>query len=182
MVATGDARQTRQVPIDEAARLLGLSRRTIERRLNRGTLTGSKTGGRWLVDVPPSELTTTATRQEADTGEVDVPVSHLSGVSQRAEALAVQLAEATVRGDALAAQVSQLSGQLAEVTRQCDSLAAQVSQLSATGDVLRQRVEELTSERDYLRSALAAALTLQQKALPERTEQGRHWWWPWGRP
>lgn len=160
MIATSDGQQVRQVPIDEAVSLLHLSRRTIERRLARGTLAGTKDGGRWLVDVPLADMTATEVRQGVDSGEVD--------------RLRLQLAEAT-------AKLADMAEQVADLTRQHDSLTQQLADMTATGDVLRQRVDELTSERDYLRSALAAALTLQQKALPERTETGRRWWWPFGK-
>jgi len=38
-------------------------------------------------------------------------------------------------------------------------------------------LEQLTGERDYLRQALAAALTLQQKTLPKPS--GNPWWQFW---
>src|SRR5690242_19258348 len=48
----GDRTMTRHLPIDDAARVLGVSRKTIERRLKSGTLTGHLDGRRWLVAVP----------------------------------------------------------------------------------------------------------------------------------
>jgi len=67
---------TRQVPLSEAARLLKVSRRTVERRLSTGTLEGRKEGGQWLVVVPcappdvPQPMTdpTTPIRQDAGIG------------------------------------------------------------------------------------------------------------------
>jgi hypothetical protein len=64
------------------------------------------------------------------------------------------------------------AAQLAQALAQCDSLRAEC-------DLLRQRVADLAGERDYLRQALAAALTLQQKALPKPS--GRPWWQFWRR-
>jgi excisionase family DNA binding protein len=62
--------------------------------------------------------------------------------------------------------------QLAQALAECDRLRHEA-------DMLRQRAEDLVSERDYLRQALAAALTTTQKLLPERT--GRPWWAFWKR-
>jgi len=56
-------------------------------------------------------------------------------------------------------------------------LQTQIAALRAELDKCQALAEQLTGERDYLRQALAAALTLQQKALPERT--GRTWWAFW---
>ena len=123
----------RQVSLDDAAHILNLSRRTVQRRLADGSLTGQKVAGRWLVDVPDD----TVISQEGDTGTVV----------------------------ALQAQVTQLS-------QERDGLARD------RGEMARQ-IEALTGERDYLRSALAAALTLQQKALPAPRE--RPWWQFWKR-
>ena len=54
---------------------------------------------------------------------------------------------------------------------------AQLAERHGECALLRQRVADLVSERDYLRQALAAALTTTQKLLPERT--GRSWWQFW---
>lgn len=43
---------TRHLSIDDAARVLGVSRKTVERRLKSGTLTGHLDGRRWRVAVP----------------------------------------------------------------------------------------------------------------------------------
>ena len=122
----------RQVSVTEAARLLGVSRRTIERRVKDGTLTVTRDGRRRLVALP--EGASTVTEDGTDTTE---------------------------------ARLSQTLAQCAELSAECA--------------VLRQRVADVTTDRDYLRSALAAALTLQQKALPERTEQRAAWWQFWRR-
>jgi excisionase family DNA binding protein len=117
MAGMSDTPETRQVSIDEAAQILGLSRRTIERRLTDGRLSGHRQGVRWLVDVPVSHDAPTPFPDRRD--------------------------DAKTR-------------KLSEVTRERDELA--------------RRVADLEGERDYLRQALAAALTLSQQLLPERAE------------
>ncbi len=52
MDITNDISQVRQMSLDEAAVVLGVSRRTVQRRLKEGALTGQKRAGRWLVNVP----------------------------------------------------------------------------------------------------------------------------------
>lgn len=58
-------------------------------------------------------------------------------------------------------------------------LQTETLRLQAEVDKLSEIVRQLTGERDYLRQALAAALTAQQKALPEHT--ARPWWALWRR-
>lgn len=58
---------------------------------------------------------------------------------------------------------SDLTRQLSEVTQERDTLARQVGALT-------EKLEAVTGERDYLRDALAASLTLSQRLLPERAE------------
>ena len=52
METTNDISQVRQMSLGGAAVVLGVSRRTIQRRLKEGALTGQKRAGRWLVNVP----------------------------------------------------------------------------------------------------------------------------------
>ena len=74
----------RRIPLQEAARLLGLNERTVRRRLRAGTLDGVKddASGRWLVTMP----------DDTDIGP-DTPDADLR---QRVAVLEVQL-EATRR-------------------------------------------------------------------------------------
>lgn len=138
---------TRQVPISEAAWLLKVSRRTVERRLSAGLLTGRKVGGHWLVDVPhivPNVVPQPPTpiRQDIDKPNADV---HNPDI------------------DVLRARVSELCDTLttekAEAIREADALAVQVSELDWEKAGLVEKLGDVTGERDYLRNALAAALT-----------------------
>lgn len=52
MNVTDPISQVRSVSFDEAANLLGVSRRTVQRRLRDGTLAGHRHSGRWFVDMP----------------------------------------------------------------------------------------------------------------------------------
>lgn len=110
--------------IDDAARALGISSRTIRRRLNSGELAGERRGREWLVrmpDVAPSEVDT------------------LRDTVQR-------------------------------LTDNVTSLSKRLSDVEAERDRARELLEAVTGERDYLRQAHAAALSLSQRLLPERTE------------
>ena len=78
------------MPLDEAAKALGLSRRTVQRRLAAGTLTGRKQGTIWLVDVPtttPAAITDALMVRLADTER------HLADVTRERDTLARQLAD-----------------------------------------------------------------------------------------
>ena len=57
---------------------------------------------------------------------------------------------------------------------------AQCAEPGSECAMLRQRVADVVSDRDYLRQALAAALTTTQKLLPERIPS-RPWWQFWRR-
>ena len=94
--------------------------------------------------------------------------------------LTARLADLTDQRDTVAVLVADLAQQVAGLSERC---AAQVRQVADLGRDLAERarqVEALTQERDYLRQAHAAALTLTQRLLPERTDP-RHWRWPWQR-
>ena len=82
--------ETTPLPLDEAAKALGLSRRTVQRRLAAGTLTGRKQGTIWLVDVPtttPAAMTDALRVRLADTER------HLADVTREYDSLARQLAD-----------------------------------------------------------------------------------------
>lgn len=132
--------ETRQVPLTEAARLLGISRRTAQRRLESGALTGAKVGARWYVDVV-AEPTEPPTAPEPLTVAPTV---------------------------ALLVEVIDLRATLAEVSADRDELRHESA-------LLRTKLDSAESERDYLRSALAASLTLGQRLLPERTASIPRW-------
>jgi excisionase family DNA binding protein len=139
--------ETHRLPLTEAARLLGISRRTAQRRLESGALTGAKVGARWFVDVVTEPL---AEPTEPESRALDPAV-------------------------ALLAEVSALRSTLAEVVSDRDSLRHESA-------LLRAKLDSAESERDYLRSALAASLTLgqSQRLLPERAAS-RAWWQVWRR-
>lgn len=67
----------------------------------------------------------------------------------------------------------------AEATPDAADMAAEIAALQAQLQACQALAAEVTGERDYLRQALAAALTLQQKQLTEHT--GRTWWQFWKR-
>jgi ribosomal protein S15P/S13E len=130
-----DTPETQQVSIQDACRLLRLSRRTVQRRLADGTLTGRKEAGKWVVDVP---LTRPEGSQEQDRSAIDV----------------------------LTAQVGTLTAQLAQLTQQNEQL---------TG-----HIDTLEKDKEFLQSALAAALTI-QKQIASTVEIGRRPWYKfWG--
>lgn len=60
----------REVTVKEAATVLGLSREGVRKRLQRGTLSGRKTGMSWTVFLPAGpRMRDTSTVQEQDTGQ-----------------------------------------------------------------------------------------------------------------
>jgi len=56
-------------------------------------------------------------------------------------------------------------------------MTVEVARLQAQVDKLTVLVDQLTGERDYLRSALASALRLQQAAI--EAPKARQWWQFW---
>jgi excisionase family DNA binding protein len=52
--------QTTALPLPQAAKALGLTTRTVLRQVAAGRLSGTKTGGRWVIDVPASLASATA--------------------------------------------------------------------------------------------------------------------------
>ena len=68
----------------------------------------------------------------------------------------------------------------AQATPGTPDMTAKVAELEASVRHLQAMLEQVTGERDYLRSALAASLTTTQKLLPERSGQ-RPWWAFWRR-
>lgn len=94
---------SRQVPLDEAAQVLGVSRRTVERRVKAGTLATTFVEGRKLV-ILSDELLDATTDDESDvrpTGAADATVAELA-------ALRAQLAAVTEERDFLRVTVSRL--------------------------------------------------------------------------
>lgn len=68
----------------------------------------------------------------------------------------------------------------ATATPDMPDMATKVAELEADVRRLQALLEQVTGERDYLRSALAASLSTTAKLLPERSGQ-RPWWRFWRR-
>lgn len=155
MDITNDISQVLQMSLDEAAVVLGVSRRTIQRRLKEGALTGQKRGGRWLVNVPSIATVDT-------TG--DAPQMQQLSLNAAADLLSVsvrtvqrRLREGTLTGqkragrwfvnvphapaeDRVAQFSATLSHQSEEVTRERDTLSESLERLA-------RRVEHLETVR-----------------------------------
>jgi len=120
--------ETTPLPLDEAAKALGLSRRTVQRRLAAGTLTGRKQGTIWLVDVPtttPAAMTDALRVRLADT------VRHLADVTRER--------------DSLAGSVPALARQLADSERELSHAQERLTATEGERDYLRQLAAALTS-------------------------------------
>lgn len=62
--------------------------------------------------------------------------------------------------------------------------AVQIAELRAQVSAQKALIEQLTSERDFLRQALASAMSSQQKLIEaggQGAAGGRRWWWPWSK-
>lgn len=88
--------KVREVPMSEAIRVLGVSRRTVQRMLKDGTLKGRKQGGRWAISLP-----------------VDAQAVGESALSD----LRAQLAKVTQERDTLAQRVADLESDKAWLQR-----------------------------------------------------------------
>lgn len=129
---TTSIRQTRQVTIDQAAFILGLSRRTVERRLANGALSGVKVGQKWLVDVPVTDNDTSqeSNRHNSDgqpTGEIDIDI------------LRVQLAD--------------MSQKIADLSHERDSLLRQVSDLTTDKEYLKNQLTLMARQAEQAMQA-----------------------------
>lgn len=110
----------RTVPIDEAVGILGVSRRTIERRLAKGELAGRRDGRAWLVELPATapteveelrarvvELTANVKQLTATDGQTHARLAELEKALAVAEArLESAEAERTYLRQALAASLT----------------------------------------------------------------------------
>lgn len=151
---------TRQLPIDDAARALGISRRTIQRRLAAGELHGVKVGSRWLVDVVD------VIGVDSDMGESP------RGDDNHAIDLAMaELAAMTVERDSLARQVDSLTRERDDIARDKAELARQVDELAEQRTYLRKLLD---NQHDYL-GVLAGTIAKNLPLLTERTDS-RPWW------
>jgi len=116
-----DAPQTRQVSIDEAARILGLSRRTVERRLTSGRQSGRKDGGRWLVDVTIDAATVQREQADHDRRAIDELTRKVAELTHQAEALTDERDALTRRIDELLADRESWRQQAAMASANCQA-------------------------------------------------------------
>jgi len=93
--ANGTAPRTTRLPIDDAARVLGISRATVRRRLRSGGLKGAQVttphGAKWLVDVPthlaaaPAESVDTQGESNPPAREVELLQAHVDDLRRQLE-------------------------------------------------------------------------------------------------
>jgi len=74
-----------------------------------------------------------------------------------------------------------LTAKLEQLTATVEQLTDRLTAVEAERDQAKALLEAVTSERDYLRQAHAASLTLSTRLLPERTETRPSWWRVWRR-
>jgi excisionase family DNA binding protein len=141
--ATHDAPAGDIVTITEAARLLGISVRTVQRRLDAGTLEAVEDEGKRLVRLPSD-----ATAQAIGYTSHDAP-----GMSS-----------GTPHG-ATGNTTAQATTAASDATR--DASGELVAELRDQVKFLRSQVEEHARAEAELRAALREALRMQAKALPE---------------
>lgn len=130
---TGQGAQMPQLPIDKAARRLGISLRALQRILKTGALSAKKVDGHWLIDIPGSDQATPvgntdiAPRKTPSTAPdaLDRPKARPAGPQEPDMALGIRLLQMEVRRlrgalDATTAERDRLIGQLERVTTQLD--------------------------------------------------------------
>lgn len=113
--------ETHQVDIQEACRLLNVSRSTVLRRIQSGQLTGQKVSGKWLVDIPENAQTDTTA------GSADL-LSRMTMLEQERAFLSAQveqlqedkryLQDALAREQMVSASIRQLLPEQATVTQE----------------------------------------------------------------
>jgi len=75
-----------------------------------------------------------------------------------------------------------LTAKLEQLTATVEQLTARLTAVEAERDQAKALLEAAIGERDYLRQAHAASLTLSTRLLPERAESAnRPWWKVWRR-
>jgi excisionase family DNA binding protein len=169
-----------RVPIDEAARILGVSRPTIRRRLRSGGLKGTQVstphGPKWLVEVPTphdSPVEESATPQgspaENPTGGQATPTREVELLQAHVDDLRRQLEDRT-------REVRELHTLLAQAQQQAQRLLTD-SQLggrvSTHGDSAGTQAESPAPE--------SSAPETPSAPPPKGGLTGRRWWrWLWG--
>jgi len=89
----------RTVSIDEAVGILGVSRRTIERRLAKGELAGRRDGRVWLVELPAA-APTEAEELRARVVELTANIEQLTATDGQTRARLVELEKALAVAEA----------------------------------------------------------------------------------
>jgi len=97
------------------------------------------------------------------------------GVSQRTVRRWAQIGKLPIRRDCRP-HVVDIAGQTPDTS---DAVAGQVGDLEAEIARLREHVQELVQERDYLRMLAGSLAQGQQRMLEARPR--RQWRWPWQR-
>jgi multidrug efflux pump subunit AcrA (membrane-fusion protein) len=147
------------VPKEEAARLLGVSVDTVERKLKRGEFNGKQDprprGWRWLVEVPQDVAT-------AETSEA--PASNPANAPADAHAN---------EAEALRELIDTVKDEVAELRRQLQSQAESYQQQLEAKD---QQLEAKDKQIEQLHILLQQA----QAALPVPRDN-RPWWRFWRR-
>ena len=150
-MATGDALRTRQVSLPEACTILGLSRRTVERRLATHELNGVKVGSRWLVDVPADAQATP-------------------------EPKPVDVAELTRQVVSLQAESHRLNAEVTRLTTLADQQMRTIGVLTATNAELVSRIPRLPAPAPE-----TSAPVVEHTPAPAETAEPRRWRWFWQR-
>jgi excisionase family DNA binding protein len=155
------------ITLAEAARRTGLSRRTIGRMLEAGTLRGDRDGTTWRVD--PTSLPKQARRVEVDTVpqvEVDRLTAEVDAERARAdhaEAVAAERRQTAER----------LTVELDSWRRRAEVAEAVAAERQATLDVITPAVQSLRSALDAATNAIGGS-----RPVVTATELAprRRWW------
>jgi hypothetical protein len=149
---------SREVPIAEAAEVLGLTVDVVRHRLRSGVLSGRKgERGRWLVTVDgdtPAASDTTPTASDVYATRVQVLEGELADVRGQVAALNVDVARLTAERDAHARRADELAAEhdrtwqmLAALTRQNSDLLARIPQLPAPAPTPAEAIASDTAPR-----------------------------------
>lgn len=166
------------VTIPDAARLLGVTVRTIRRQVSQGKLPHKMESGRAYVRVSVSG--------DSDIGGDTVTVRDDSRLAD----LQAEIERLQAEAEAWKATADRLSGEGAELWDKWAAAQAEAERYKAVAD-------EIRSERDFLRSALATAMQNEQRLIEASSQQqpgtgdpeskedspiggkGRPWWKFW---
>ncbi len=178
-----------QVPMADAARLLGVSLDTVKRRVKRGELVAvqekTSRGFRWVVVLPEAEPF--APEQEGPSEQLTREL-HASDRGQFARPHGAAPADAPAASHAAPAESEHLQGLVATLQGHIDDLRGEVGtlreQLGVKDQQLEARVREISELHVLLQRAQAAALpapTSSTSTEPSTVERmsSRPWWAFW---